>query len=175
MTEKQEMILDAARELFANDGFEATSTSKVAKKAGVSEGLIFRHYANKEGLLKAILEEGEARARILFSDIILETQPVKVITKYLQLPEMLENDKHEQEFWKLQFKIKWETENYGEHKLEPLQMALSNAFSKLGYKDAEQEALNLIITMDGLATRFFLQKGFDIKPSIEFLFKRYNL
>ena len=44
MTEKQENILKAALQLFAKEGFYATSTSKVAKLAGVSEGLIFRHF-----------------------------------------------------------------------------------------------------------------------------------
>ncbi len=37
MTEKQERILKAALELFAQEGFKATSTNKVAKRAGVSE------------------------------------------------------------------------------------------------------------------------------------------
>ena len=59
MTEKKEKILQAALELFAKEGFYATSTSKVAKTAGVSEGLIFRHFGNKEGLLHAVLDEGE--------------------------------------------------------------------------------------------------------------------
>ncbi len=61
MTEKQEKILQSALELFAKEGFHATSTNKVAKHAGVSEGLIFRHFGNKEGLLQAILAEGRAR------------------------------------------------------------------------------------------------------------------
>jgi len=39
MTNKQEEILLTALELFARDGFRATSTSKVAKHAGVSEDL----------------------------------------------------------------------------------------------------------------------------------------
>ena len=51
MTEKQENILNTALELFAKDGYDATSTSKIAKCAGVSEGLIFRHYGSKDGLL----------------------------------------------------------------------------------------------------------------------------
>ena len=41
MTDKKEKILNAALELFANDGYNVTSTSKIAKTAGVSEGLIF--------------------------------------------------------------------------------------------------------------------------------------
>ena len=169
------MILDAARELFAHEGFEATSTSKVAKRAGVSEGLIFRHYTNKEGLLQAILEEGEARAKVLFSDIVMESDPKEVLRKYFDLPRKLEQDKYEKEFWKLQFKIKWETETYGEHKTEPLLMALVNAFKKLRFEDPEQEARHLIATMDGLATQFFLQKKFDLASSMKFLRKKYGV
>ena len=37
MTEKQEKILQAALQLFAKEGYHATSTNKVAKLAGVSE------------------------------------------------------------------------------------------------------------------------------------------
>jgi len=43
MTEKQDKILSAALEFFANKGFNATSTNQIAQKAGVSEDLIFRH------------------------------------------------------------------------------------------------------------------------------------
>ena len=44
MTEKQESILQAALKLFATEGYASTSTNKVAKVAGVSEGLIFHHF-----------------------------------------------------------------------------------------------------------------------------------
>ena len=36
MTEKQQNIVNAALELFATDGVDATSTNKIAKAAGVS-------------------------------------------------------------------------------------------------------------------------------------------
>jgi len=43
-------------ELFAERGFHATSTSKVATQAGVSEGTIFYYFKNKEGILGELLE-----------------------------------------------------------------------------------------------------------------------
>lgn len=55
MTEKQKKILQAAIEIFAEKGYAATSTSEIAKKAGVAEGTIFRHYSSKEKLLLAIV------------------------------------------------------------------------------------------------------------------------
>ncbi|MEK3889080.1 TetR/AcrR family transcriptional regulator [Bacillus sp. FSL K6-3431] len=55
LTEKQQNILAAATEAFAEKGFAATSTSEIAKKAGVAEGTIFRHYKTKKDLLLSIV------------------------------------------------------------------------------------------------------------------------
>ncbi len=175
MTDKKEKILQAALKLFAEEGFRPTSTSKIAKKACVSEGLIFRHFGNKDGLLEAIIKEGEEQAKILFADIVLETEPKEVIRKFFELTSKFVNTKDREDFWKLQYKIKWEMEIYGEHKMEPLQLALTNAFKKLGYEKPELEAKLLLINMDGLATRFYLQKNFDVTELVEFMHNKYEL
>ena len=175
MTEKQEKILLAALELFARDGFSTTSTSKVAALAGVSEGLIFRHFKNKEGLLDAIIKEGEEKARTLFADIVLEPDPKAVIRKTIDMVLNISTNRADLEFWKLQYKIKWETEKYGEHKMEPLLMALTNAFSKLGYDSPELEASLLLIINDGLATRIALQKEFNCETLTSFLKEKYQV
>lgn len=173
MTDKKEKILQAALELFAEEGFKPTSTSKIAKKAGVSEGLIFRHFCNKDGLLQAIIQEGEEQAKVLFADIVLESDPKKVIEKYFNLSANIAESKERADFWKLQYKIKWELEMYGEQKMEPLEIALTNAFKKLRYKKPELEARLLLVNLDGLATRFYLQKGFNITEVVEFLKHKY--
>jgi len=51
LTTKQAKILQAAAEMFAEKGYAATSTSEIAKRAGVAEGTIFRHYKTKKELL----------------------------------------------------------------------------------------------------------------------------
>ncbi|ALC80387.1 MULTISPECIES: TetR/AcrR family transcriptional regulator [Bacillus] len=55
MSDKQKKILIAAIETFSEKGFAATSTSEIAKKAGVAEGTIFRHYKTKKDLLMSIV------------------------------------------------------------------------------------------------------------------------
>jgi len=55
LSEKQIKILQAAIEMFAEKGYAATSTSEIAKRAGVAEGTIFRHYKTKKDLLLAIV------------------------------------------------------------------------------------------------------------------------
>jgi AcrR family transcriptional regulator len=175
MTEKQEKILESALELFAKEGFYATSTSKVAKHAGVSEGLIFRHFGNKDGLLQAILKEGEVKSRALFSDIVFATEPKEVLRSILSMMEGYSRNKEDFEFWKLQYKLKWETEQYNAHKMEPLKLALVNAFEKLGYDNPQGETQSLMLMMDGLATRLCLQEDYDHLSVIEFLKTKYQV
>jgi len=49
--EKKQAILDSALHLFVEQGFHATSTASIAKKAGVATGTLFHHFANKSALL----------------------------------------------------------------------------------------------------------------------------
>ncbi|NIP15833.1 MAG: TetR family transcriptional regulator [Pseudomonadales bacterium] len=55
--EKRERLLAAARELFAEQGFDHTSTQQIAGAAGVSEGILFHHFGSKRGLLERIAED----------------------------------------------------------------------------------------------------------------------
>ncbi|MBN3554745.1 TetR/AcrR family transcriptional regulator [Fictibacillus nanhaiensis] len=55
MSDKQRKILEAAIDTFSEKGFAASSTSEIAKKAGVAEGTIFRHFKTKKELLLAIV------------------------------------------------------------------------------------------------------------------------
>ncbi|MCG1021268.1 TetR/AcrR family transcriptional regulator [Sutcliffiella horikoshii] len=61
MSEKHRKILEAAIETFAEKGYAATSTNEIAKKAGVAEGTIFRHYRTKKELLLSIVSPTVAK------------------------------------------------------------------------------------------------------------------
>lgn len=49
--EGQKKIFLAAIDIFAQKGFSAATTMEIAKKAGVAEGLIFKHFKSKKELL----------------------------------------------------------------------------------------------------------------------------
>ncbi|WP_214407828.1 TetR/AcrR family transcriptional regulator [Pseudonocardia lacus] len=53
-------LLTAARELFAQHGYDATTVRAVADRAGVNQALLFRYFGNKRGLF-ANAVQGEAR------------------------------------------------------------------------------------------------------------------
>ncbi len=48
-------ILVAARELFAEEGYDATSVAGIARRVGVVEGAIYRHYPSKRDLLHQVI------------------------------------------------------------------------------------------------------------------------
>jgi len=49
-------IVAIAAELFSRKGFSGTTTKEIADHAGVSEAIIFRHFATKDDLYRAILD-----------------------------------------------------------------------------------------------------------------------
>ena len=53
---RREQILQTAVNLFSQRGFKGTTTKEIARAAGVSEAMVFRHFATKDELYKAILD-----------------------------------------------------------------------------------------------------------------------
>lgn len=53
--DSQDSILQGAMELFASTGYHKTSVLSIAKKVGISSGLIFYHFETKDNLLKQVI------------------------------------------------------------------------------------------------------------------------
>ena len=174
MTDKQEKILEAALELFASEGFAATATSKIAKKAGVSEGLIFRHFENKQGLLDALIGQAEERLAQVFGPILFETDPNKVIEKVINIP-FNELAKKDFDFWRLQFILKWQKEYNKPDKMKPFLEKLESAFRELGYEDPAFEAQLLNYIIEAISTEIL--KGGTPPPESfrNFFYRKYKV
>jgi len=56
--EKKQIIMDTALQLFAEDGYVHTSIDKIAKQAGISKGLLYAYFKDKDDLLRQIFLEG---------------------------------------------------------------------------------------------------------------------
>ena len=57
---RADKILQAAGQLFARQGYYATTTREIARLAEVSENTLFRHFENKEDLFWASLDSYSA-------------------------------------------------------------------------------------------------------------------
>jgi AcrR family transcriptional regulator len=54
-------LIAIATRLFASRGYEDTSIEAVLQEAGVSRGSLYHHFAGKEGLFEAVLDDVETR------------------------------------------------------------------------------------------------------------------
>jgi len=54
--ERREQLLDVARALFAEKGFEVTSVEEIAHRAGVSKPVVYEHFGGKEGIYAVVVD-----------------------------------------------------------------------------------------------------------------------
>ncbi len=57
MSSTKEKILVTALKLFAQDGYEAVSVSKIAGELGMTKGALYKHYKNKRDIFEKIFEQ----------------------------------------------------------------------------------------------------------------------
>lgn len=97
--ESRAQLVQAALELFAEKGFENTSVSAIARRAELSQGLMYNYFASKDELLLAIFEKG-------WNDVQLSFHvPLRKGREKPSLYDFIENAcrltlKH-QDFWRL--------------------------------------------------------------------------
>lgn len=78
-TEKQQRILDAAIEVFAEKGYANSSTHEIARRAGAAEGNIFSKFGSKQGLLDAIIAPV---AQLVFPAMIRDFASTQLTREY---------------------------------------------------------------------------------------------
>src|SRR5262249_44325204 len=61
--ERREAILSVARTLFARQGYHGTSTGRIARTAGCSEAVLYRHFPSKQALFAAVLVRSAGQMR----------------------------------------------------------------------------------------------------------------
>jgi len=92
--DKRSVLLQAALQLFAKQGFDGTSTALIAKRAGVASGTLFFHFKSKEELIYELFREvhGKLENRILEpfpADMSLRDRLLRTLANLLRY--LLEN------------------------------------------------------------------------------------
>lgn len=74
---KLNAILDAALDLFVEQGFHGTTVPSIADKAGVGAGTIYRYFENKEALVNALYQKWKLKAAESMPTNWQNDQPVR--------------------------------------------------------------------------------------------------
>jgi len=61
--ERRQQLLDTAVEVFARNGYHATSMNEIAEAAGVTKPVLYQHFDSKRGLYRELLGEIGAQLR----------------------------------------------------------------------------------------------------------------
>jgi AcrR family transcriptional regulator len=64
----RQRILDAARRLFAGNGFDPTTTRDIAHAAGIATGTLFNYFPTKEAILACLAADAAAAAQLEFEE-----------------------------------------------------------------------------------------------------------
>ena len=177
--ERKQLIMDAALELFACEGYYPTSISSIAEKAGVSKGLMYNYFESKEALIKEIIFSGMEEMLGIFDPnkdgILTEDEFVFFINEAFRM--LTENLK----FWKLYFAVivqppvlKLIDKRIREIS-KPLEDVMIQYYKSHGVKDARTEAILFGSVVDGLAMNYIMNPdGFPVESAKEMTKNRFG-
>src|SRR6478672_5543059 len=72
--QRKAAVLDSACGIFSSGSYRGTTTGQASRLAGVTEPVLYRHFASKRDLYLAVLEESWRRLRLLW-DAAVEAEP----------------------------------------------------------------------------------------------------
>jgi AcrR family transcriptional regulator len=82
----RQTVLAAAAEMFADHGFPAVTVMQVAERAEMTKGAVYFHFANKEALAQAVVEEFYRRLPAIVAPALEKgLQPLQAVAEVLHL------------------------------------------------------------------------------------------
>jgi len=166
----KELILDEAMKLFAKRWYHSTSTKLIAKEVGVSESLIFRHYWNKEWLLKAIFEKWASEIRSYMDSVLSIEDTRDKVRAMIEFPlVMVKKNIHHR---KLSFAIKFQHPDlYRKLRAEDIDILimwnLKTWLEEIWVESVELEISNLIVFVEWIVQVSIKNPDYDLQPLIE--------
>ena len=171
----------AALELFAHKGFHNTSISQIAKAAGVSKGLLYNYYENKEDLLYTIVDHamqdgGEAIEQFLHSPDFTPLQKISAVVE--GSIQMVRADPH---YWKLMTSLSFQEdvmENLKDRLMEKkdeMIQVVTEIFRQMGFQDPLKEAYLFGALLDGVMLHFIsLGDSYPLEEMKEYILSKYK-
>ena len=169
----RENIEKIALELFATNGYHATSISQIAKKAGISKGLLYNYYENKEQLLNAVVMK-------VFDEIMRIIQMSENLSAEKQIEQIIvQTINHLKEnitFWLLylflihQSDVLTKLASVWEKMRNGYMEYFTKLFEEIGSKNPAMEAMMLGTMFDGIGINYVTApKGFPIDEIKDYL------
>jgi len=178
-TQSRDKILDAALELFAENGFHNTSVAQISKKAGISKGLLYNYFESKDDLLNVLIHDAlEHIDRVIDERLLNEKDPRKQLELIIRSSfDVIDSNKS---YWKLFMlmavhdDIHIEILEKSKSKQIEYMMLLSDIFKDLGIPNIEKEILLFNAILDGVGFHYmFGEASYPIDQMKQFIIDKY--
>ena len=175
--DRKHKIMDAAFNLIAKNGYEATSIAMIAKNAGVSKGLLYNYFKSKEELVKAIVFGAiEAGDNVVGES--MDSNPSTTLKNIFRwfFKEMRERPDH----WKLITELTFKIEKFDfVHDIVTSKMTEYVAFVEallvqVGHENPRNEARVISAILDGIGFHaLMMMEDYPLDEMEEYLIKKY--
>jgi len=176
---KKQLILETALELFAENGYHATSISMIAKVAEISKSLMYNYFDSKEILLNEVILTGMKE----FMQI-LDTNKDGFLTEdefesFLNSAVLL--IKNNRNYWKLFYSLMMQS-SVMEISMETVIkftqqyfITLTDYYKRHNSENPEAEAMLLTTTLDGVAIAYVNNPDFfPIDEMIKLIYEKFK-
>ena len=175
---KRDLILKAALELFAENGFHNTTINSIAQKINISSGLLYNYFESKDDLLRKIVSKGITEIITSLgdnkNDILTKDEFVHYIKENFNII------KNNLNFWRLYIAIIIQPSVLKIVKDEilnlysPLLKKLEDYFIAKGVKNPVVETKLFSSIMDGVSINYVLDsENFPLKDVINLIILRF--
>ena len=169
----RENIEKIALELFALKGYHATSISQIAEKAGISKGLLYNYFKNKEQLLDSVVMK-------VYDEIMRIVQMSGNLPAEKQIEQMIiqtiDHLKKNISFWRLylflihQSDVQKKLSDLYEKMRDDYMNYVVKLFEEIGSENPAMEAMMLGTMFDGIGINYVTApKGFPIDEIRDYL------
>lgn len=174
---KRKQIMEAALELFANVGYHPTSISEIAKRAGISKGLMYNYFESKVDLLLSIVVEGYERMIVSFDPnhdgVLTRDEMILFVT------DILEQIKNDPNYWKLYFSVMMQptVNSIFHNELKDISAPFFNILKKYyesaGRANPEAETLLFHSMLDGICINYLYHSNYPIKEVRQLIIEKF--
>ncbi len=172
-------MIEAATQLFAEQGFEKTPISLICEVAEVSKGTVFHHFKNKDEILRAVflhitmlIEEADQKDRHIEDQDMLLPAMIESIFDGMMIPE------HRQ-MYQFNFNVMVHPVTRAivadliEERYQALQASTEKVFQTLGHANPAIITKMFIAEIDGIAMNYLLNDDFPIEAIRTEFIKKY--
>ena len=170
-------ISEHALALFAEHGYERTSVRMIAEAAGISQGLLYNYFANKQALLHAIFEQSVADVRASFA-LADAAPPAERLERLLR--GSFEILRRNMAFWRLSYGVRMQPavlEGIGDELHQwtaSILRTLHGYLRDAGVPHPDIEAAALFALIDGISQHYVLDPDrYPLDAVIELVVSRY--